>query len=110
MVIFFVPIQINVGLETFVSGFKRLRRSRMEPMIVMFTDLRTYGPTTPLAPLLRAVRRLGLKNALPSALGMDKSLSRILGLADYDPNWKNYDALYLNEEQRKKRPKQVRNH
>ncbi len=94
-------------METFVGGFRKLRRSKLEPMIVMFTDLRVKGPVTPLGPLLKAVRHLGLRNALPKTLGLDRGITRILGLGEYDPNWKNYDALYLSKDQRKRRPKQA---
>ncbi len=98
---------INLALENFVSTFKKLRRSRLEPMVVMFTDLNSKSLVTPLGPLLAAVKAVGLRHALPSQLSLDRSVTKVFGLHNYDPNWKNYDALYLSEGERKSRPKQA---
>ncbi len=76
-------------------------------MIVMLTDMHTHGPTTPLGPVIKAVRHAGLDNALPRTLGISHSLTSLLGLDEYDPNWKNYDALYLSKAERMKLGKQA---
>ncbi len=76
-------------------------------MVTLFTDLHSKTEHTNLNPLLRALRHLRLKNALPRTLGIDLWLTRLLGLHKYDPNWPNYDMLYLSERERKRLGKQV---
>ena len=40
----------------------------------------------------QAVRRVGLKNAVTSRLGMDATFAKISGLDFYDANWQNYEV------------------
>ncbi len=57
--------------------------------------------------MLANLRILSLKTARPSAFGVDKWLTRLLGMHRYDPNWPNYDHLYLSERERKRLGKQA---
>ena len=76
-------------------------------MVTLFTDLKTKGATTDLGRALATVKGTGLKVALPKAFRLDVALTRILGLDQYDPNWPNYDSLYLSEAERKREGKQA---
>ncbi len=76
-------------------------------MVALFTDLHSKGKTTNLNRVLKALRRAGLKNALPRTFGIDERLTRVLGLDQYNPNWPNYDTLYLSRAERMRMGKQA---
>jgi len=70
-----------------VNIVRRLRKhnhSPWEPMVTLFTDLHTKEKYTNLPRVLMEVKRLKLKNALPSMFGADKWLSKALGLHKYE--------------------------
>ena len=103
----FISWQQNIGLVRIVQTLKRINKTPLEPMVTLFTDLKTKGPTTDLGRAMAAVRGAGLKAALPRAFRMDIVFTRLLGLNSYDPNWPNYDTLYLSEAEREREGKQA---
>ena len=94
-------------LENIIGRLRDMSGSKFEPMITMFTEVHSKTLSTDLGKVLQAVNYVGLKTGLPKAFNLDKAITRILGLHEYDANWPNYDALYLSEAERKRGPKRA---
>ena len=94
-------------LENILGKLREMSNSKYEPMVTMFTEVHSKTLTTDLGKVLKAVNYVGLKTGLPKAFNLDKAITRILGLHEYDANWPNYDALYLSEGERKRLPKRA---
>jgi len=78
----------------------------VEPVTVMFVDVRARGLKTDAAAVRRVVKAHRLKQAMPDAMGLGALFSSGVGLHDYDANWQNYEALYLSKSEREAREAQ----
>jgi len=96
----------NIGLVQVGKFLRRWHSSKVEPLVVMFADVKAKGARTDLGAVLREINRHRLKKALPSAMGLGKAFSGLAGLDNYDANWQNYESLYLTKEERRKKPAQ----
>ncbi len=95
-------MQQNAALTQIVQTLRRFHRSPFEPLPTFFVDLHSKRPKTSVKAVLRELRRHRLKVALPSTLGIDETVTRVLGLDNYSHSLEDPTSLYLNAEERRR--------
>ena len=99
---------MNILVPKLSKLFRLQAGRRVDPVPLMLTDINARGRRTDVGRAFRALWQFGIKVASPGPIWLNQLLMKAMSFDAYDPNFPNYENLYLSGAESKRLGPQVK--